>query len=118
MSQAARRAEQQKEQGSGDQRARQHEGVAAAETVAGAIRDVADIRIEDGIEHQAGGNADAHQRRRQAHHRVIKEQNKKAGQHHQHGNGHVPDAIEQFGEQRQGPRVRRQRGAGKGRGCS
>ena len=45
------------------------------------------------------------------HHRVVKEQNKKAGQDHQHGNGHLAHAIEQLGEKRQWPRVRRSRGS-------
>ena len=88
MSQAARRAEQHEKAGSDDQRSGQHEYMAASEGMTGAIREVAEQRIEDGIQHQAKREADSHQPGRQAHHGVIKEQHEQAGNNHQDGDGH------------------------------
>ena len=101
MSQAARRAEQHEKAGSDDQRSGQHEYMAASEGMTGAIREVAEQRIEDGIEDQAKREADSHQPGRQAHHGVIKEQHEQAGNNHQDGDGHLSDAVEYLGGKRQ-----------------
>ena len=89
-----------------NQRARQHEYVPAPETVAGAIRKVADVGIEQGIHYQAGRKADSHQGRRQAHHGVVEKQHEKAGQDHQDRDGHLPHTIEQLDEERHWTQVR------------
>ena len=78
----------------------------APEMVAGAIRNVSDEGIEQRIQHQAGRKADAHQRGRQAHHGVVKEQHEEAGQDHQNGNRHFAHAVEQLGGERQWARFR------------